>query len=235
MLRQFHSLPGLIAALLVMVLAISGAILSIDPAIERMNATVPAVGQLNVAELAGRVAHTYPAVEQIRRSASGSIIVYYNQDGQAGAELVDPMTGQGIAPYAPSAFSRWVKDLHRSLLLGTPGHAMSGIGALVILILSASGAALLARRLGGWRQILRPLQGSFSQRWHAEVGRFAILGLLLSALTGMYMSAVMFEFIPDGTQQEPAFPSTMSGGRAAPVETLPALLATDLNDLRELN
>ena len=53
MLRQFHSLPGLIAALLVMVLAISGAILSIDPAIERMNATVPAVGQLNVAELAG--------------------------------------------------------------------------------------------------------------------------------------------------------------------------------------
>jgi sulfite reductase (NADPH) flavoprotein alpha-component len=235
MLRQFHSLPGLIAALLVMVLAISGAILSIDPAIERMNATVPAVGQMNVAELAGRVAHTYPAVEQIRRSASGSIIVYYNQDGQAGAELVDPTTGQGIAPYAPSAFSRWVKDLHRSLLLGTPGHAMSGIGALVMLILSASGAALLARRLGGWRQILRPLQGSFSQRWHAEVGRFAILGLLLSALTGMYMSAVMFEFIPDGTQQEPAFPSTMSGGPAAPVETLPALLATDLNDLRELN
>lgn len=235
MLRQFHSLPGLIAALLVMVLAISGAILSIDPAIERMNANVPPVGQLNVAELAGRVAHTYPAVEQIRRSASGSIIVYYSQDGQAGAELVDPMTGQGIAPYAPSAFSRWVKDLHRSLLLGTPGHAMSGIAALVILILSASGAALLARRLGGWKQIMRPLQGNFSQRWHAEVGRYAILGLLLSALTGMYMSAVTFEFIPDGSLQEPAFPTTMSGGPAAPVETLPALLATDLNDLRELN
>ncbi len=36
MLRQFHSLPGLIAALLVMVLAISGAVLSVNPTLERL-------------------------------------------------------------------------------------------------------------------------------------------------------------------------------------------------------
>lgn len=93
MLRQFHSLPGLVAALLVMLLAISGAILSINPALERLSATVPASGQVNVAELAGRVANHYPGVEKIRRTASGSVIVYFTQDGQTGAERVDPLTG----------------------------------------------------------------------------------------------------------------------------------------------
>ncbi|MHC8376710.1 PepSY domain-containing protein [Pseudomonas sp. MDT1-16] len=234
MLRQFHSLPGLIAALLVMLLAISGAILSVDPALERLHSTSTTAGQLSVGQLAGRVTSHFPGVEQIQRTASGTVIVYYNQNGQAGAEKIDPLTGQGLAPYEPSAFSRWVKDLHRSLFLGAPGHGVSGVGALLMLMLSASGALLLARRLGGWRNLLRPLRGSFSQRWHAEVGRLALLGLLLSALSGLYMSATTFGLIADGSQSEPAFPAHVSVGPALPVASLRALQATDLNDLREL-
>ncbi|EKT4502586.1 PepSY domain-containing protein [Pseudomonas aeruginosa] len=234
MLRQFHSLPGLIAALLVMVLAISGAILSVEPALERLHSTSTSAGQLNVGQLAGRVANHFTGVEQIQRSASGTVIVYYNQNGKAGAEKVDPLTGQGLAPYEPSAFTRWVKDLHRSLFLGTPGHGVSGVGALLMLALSVSGALLLARRLGGWRNLLRPLRGTFSQRWHAEVGRLALLGLLLSALSGAYLSATTFGFLADGSQAEPAFPAHVSAGPALPVTKLQALQATDLNDLREL-
>lgn len=234
MLRQFHSLPGLIAALLVMLLAISGAILSVDPALERLHSTYPPAGQLNVGQLAGRVANQFPGVEQIQRTASGTVIVYYNQNGQAGAQKVDPLTGEGLVAYEPSAFSRWVKDLHRSLFLGTPGHGVSGVGALLMLMLSVSGALLLARRLGGWRNLLRPLRGTFSQRWHAEVGRLALLGLLLSALSGLYMSATTFGFIADGSQSEPVFPTHVSAGPALSVANLQALQATDLNDLREL-
>ena len=216
MLRQSHSLPGLIAALLVMLLAISGAILSINPALERLHSTSTPAGQLNVGQLAGRVASHFPGVEQIQRTASGTVIVYYNQNGQAGAEKVDPMTGQGLAPYEPSAFSRWVKELHRSMFLGTLGHGVSGVGALFMLVLSVSGALLLARRLGGWRNLLRSLRGTFSQRWHAEVGRLALLGLLLSALSGLYMSAATFGFIADGSQSEPAFPPTSVRVRPCP-------------------
>ncbi|VVO43799.1 PepSY domain-containing protein [Pseudomonas fluorescens] len=234
MLRQFHSLPGLIAALLVMLLAISGAVLSVDPALERLHNKTVAVGQLNVGQLAGRVANHFPGVEQIQRTASGTVIVYYNQHGQAGAEKVDPLTGQGLASYEPSALSRWMKDLHRSLFLGAPGHGVSGGGALLMLILSVSGTLLLARRQGGWRKLLQPLRGTFSQRWHAEAGRMALLGLLLSALTGLYMCATTFGLIADGTQSEPAFPTHLSAGPTLPVANLHALQATDLSDLREL-
>lgn len=234
MVRQLHSLLGLVAAVLLLVLGISGAILSLDPTLERLDAIVPANGQVSVATLAGRVATHYPEAEQIQRTPSGSVIVYYSRNGQAGIDRVDPLTGQGIAPYAPSAFSRWLKSLHRSLLLDTPGRAVSGITALIMLVLSVSGALLLVKRVGGWRHLADPLRGGLNQRWHAQVGRVVVVGLLLSALTGLYMSAATFSFISDGMQNEPDFPARVSGGAPAPVTTLPALRATDLNDLREL-
>jgi sulfite reductase (NADPH) flavoprotein alpha-component len=234
MLRQLHSLPGLIAAILLTALALSGAILSVDPALGRLTTTVPADGQISVATLADRVAQHYPSVEQIQRTPSGSIIVYYSSGERTGADRIDPLSGQSIAPYTPPAFSSWMKKLHRSLFASTPGRAVSGLTALVMLVLCLSGVALLAKRQGGWRHMARPLRGSFSQRWHAELGRVAAFGLLLSALTGIYMSAATFGLVSDGMQNEPAFPAHVTKGPAAPIATLPALLATDLNDLREL-
>ncbi len=234
MVRRLHSWPGLLAAVLVVVLGLSGAILSLDPALERLAATVPAAGQISVATLAGRVARNYPEAEQIQRTPSGAVIVYYSRNGQAGIDRVDPLTGMGIAAHTPSALSRWLKNLHRSLLLDTPGRAVSGLTALVMLVLSISGVLLLVKRVGGWRHLADPLRGGLNQRWHAQVGRVVIFGLLLSALTGLYMSAATFSFISDGAQNEPEFPAQVAVGAPAPVTSLPALLATDLSDLREL-
>ena len=127
MLRRIHSLPALIATLLLVVLAISGALLSVDPVIERIGSTVPGNGQISVAMLAERVAPHFPGAEQIQRSPSGAIIVYYSRDGETGAERIDPTNGQSIGLYAPSAFTRWVKNLHRSFFAGTAGRAVAGV------------------------------------------------------------------------------------------------------------
>lgn len=232
MLRQFHSLPGLISALLVILLGVTGALLSVNPALDRFGTSLPA--GVSVAELAGRVVQHYPGAEQIQRTPSGSLIVYYSTDSGARADRVDPATGAAIAPYSPSAFARWIKQLHRSLFLDTAGRAATGITALALLALCISGMLLLIKRVGGWRQLIRPLHGSRSQRWHAEVARVAVAGLLLSALTGSYMSAATFALVADGMQAEPDFPSTTSGGPPMPAARLPALMAADLADLREL-
>ena len=233
-MRKLHSLLGLWAALLAVVLAISGAVLALDPVLERWGNTASANGQINVATLAGRVAQHYPGVEQIQRSPNGTLIVYYHQGGQTGVERVDPHTGQGIAPYVPSALPRWIKNLHRSWLLDTPGRVASGVLALVMLVLSVTGAVLLVKRVGGWRHLLDPLRGDWVQRWHTQVGRVVLLGLLLSALTGVYLSAATFALVPDGMQDEPDFPAQVAGGVAMPITAVPVLLATDVNDLREL-
>ena len=233
-MRKLHSLLGLWVAVLAVVLALSGAILALDPALERQSNTLAASGQTSVALLAGRVAQHYPGVEQIQRTPSGSVIVYYRRDGQTGVDHVDPQTGQGIAPHTGSPLPRWMKKLHRSWLLDTPGRVVSGLTALAMLVLSVTGTVLLVRRVGGWRHLADPLRGNLVQRWHTQVGRVVVLGLLLSALTGVYLSAATFALVPDGMQDDPDFPSAVSGGPAAPVTALPALVATDLNHLREL-
>ena len=234
MLRWLHSRFGLIATLLAVLLALSGAMLSLDPALQRLHTVLPADGPTNVAQLAGRVAAHYPGAEQLQRTPSGRVMVHYSLNGQHKVDWVDPKNGQSLGPYESSPVLRWIKDLHRSLFLDTSGRAVSGLTALAMLMLSVTGAILLVKRAGGWRQLWRAPLGSRGQRWHASVGRLAVIGLLLSALTGVYMSATTFGFVSDGMDNEPDFPAEVSAGPALPVAALPALLAVDVNQLREL-
>jgi sulfite reductase (NADPH) flavoprotein alpha-component len=231
MSRQLHSMLGLFCGFLLILLGLTGALLSLDPALDRLGATVRSGG--SVAEMAGRVARQYPGVEQIQRTPSGTLIVYFGTDAGPSVVRVDPVSGAASA-YAPSVFFRWIKQLHRSMLLDTPGRLAAGLTALTLLGLCVSGLLLLVKRTGGWRQIAAPLHGNWSQRWHAELGRIAMAGLLLSALTGAYMSAATFGLVSDGMQSEPDFPTATSGGPPAPASGLAALKQADLADLREL-
>ncbi|MFC6499634.1 hypothetical protein ACFP8Z_21305 [Gemmobacter lanyuensis] len=76
MIRLFHRWPALLATVLLLVLAVSGTILSVFPAVERTTAPAPVAGQ-TVADLAGKVIAAYPGVEQIRRAPSGKITAYW--------------------------------------------------------------------------------------------------------------------------------------------------------------
>ncbi len=88
--RQFHlqhvdrgrddprisPLGGLLAACLLLALSLSGAALSIFPALEGLSSP-QAAATLSTAELAGRIQAIYPDVEQIRRAPSGRITAYW--------------------------------------------------------------------------------------------------------------------------------------------------------------
>ncbi|MDY7220139.1 PepSY domain-containing protein [Denitrificimonas sp. JX-1] len=234
MLRKLHGLPGLLATLFFLVLTTSGAVLSIVPSLERSAAIIPAAGELSVAQLAERVLTNFPTTEQITRTASGEIIVYHNGDNQPSAVLVNPIQGTYLAPYQPSTWARWVKNLHRSFLLGDSGRALAGISAVLMVLICLSGITLLVQRLGGWSALLRPIAGSGSQRVHAELARFTVVALLISALTGSYMSSVHFGILPDAANNEPSFPEQVSGGTPVPVGTLTALQNVDSLQLKEL-
>ncbi|PZW51094.1 sulfite reductase (NADPH) flavoprotein alpha-component [Humitalea rosea] len=234
MLRRLHSLPGLFAALLIAALAVTGAFLAFDSIIERSGATVPATGQVTVAALAEAVQLRHPEVERIVRTASGSVIATYFEADLPGAERVDPLTGQALGPHQPSNLTRTITNLHRSFLMGDAGHVAAGLGAAAMLVLCISGAMLLMARLGGWGAILRPSRGTLSQRLHCELGRFALIGLTLSALTGCWMCLATFGVLPDGTAVDAAALVQPSGGARLPPGQLAALQAVDLSELREL-
>ena len=235
MLRFVHSLPGLLAAVLVAVLAITGAILSIEPAIERSGSVVPDTGQLSVATVAARASAKRTGVARIVRTPSGSVIVHHFQNGQARADRIDPRTGVALAPHAPSGFTQVVTNLHRSLLLGDGGRAAAGVGAFVNdcpVALGRHDVVEAPRRLA--QRSCDQFAGQPMQRWHAELARFAVVGLLLSGLTGSYMSLATFGALPDGMSVETEAQESVNGGPRLAVGKLRALQSVDLNDLREL-
>jgi|AMFO01.1.fsa_nt_gi Sulfite reductase, alpha subunit (flavoprotein) len=234
MLRQLHKYPGLIASLLVVFLALSGVILSVLPALDRAGApAVPATGT-DVATVAGKIAANFPGIEHITRTPSGKVIAFYYKNDQPMSSLVDPATGKAIAPYDRSKFEHWMKSLHRSLFLGDKGRITAGVGAAAMLILTLSGLWMTARRMGGWSKLLSKSRGTKMQRLHVDLARLAVVGLILSSFTGIYITLATFEIIPDGMATPPAFPESVNGGATMPVDQIAPLKNLDLSQLREL-
>lgn len=232
MLRQIHRWPGLLAAALILALALSGAALSLFPALERLSAPAPVSSQ-TVGDLAAKVLATHPGVEQIRRSPSGRITAYWFDGDVAGAAVVDPATGQDVASADKSAVRRWLTDFHRSLLLGDAGRYGSAAGALAMLVLALSGAMLIARRQGGWQRWFAPIRGPIAGRWHAELARVAVMGLGLSALTALWMTASTFDLLPSD-EANPVLPQTVSGLTGHSPADMVALQRAQVADLRDL-
>ncbi len=231
MLRRFHALPGVVLALGLSFIALTGVVLSVQPALDRLAA--PAIPEtMSVAALAEAVAARHQSIDAIRMRADGTITVAFEDKDGRGIERVDPATGAGLGPYQVSATTRFITNLHRAFLMGDAGRAAAGFGAFAMLALSLSGLILLARRLGGAGALLRPIRGTPAQRWHGELGRLAAAGLILSSLTGLWMSAGTFGFIP--AAEAPAPVVTASGGTPASVGSLSMLRTARLSDLREL-
>ncbi|AUM75159.1 PepSY domain-containing protein [Paracoccus jeotgali] len=233
MIRAFHRCPGLLALALVTILALSGAALSVFPAAERL-ASPQAEAGLSVATLAARIQAAYPGVEQIRRQPSGRITAYWFDGNTPGAAVIDPATGQGVASADPNRAQRWLTRLHRSLFLGDGGRIAMAAGAASMLALSLSGAVLVARRVGGWRRWFGRLRGPLAGRVHVEIARLAVIGLLLSSASGLWMSASTFDLLPDGGSP-PAFPTEVSGATGVAPDRMPVLQQTPLATLRELS
>lgn len=233
MARQIHSLVGLLAALVICVLAVTGAILSTEPVIDRMFSAPSTGQQASVAEFASAMQVRHPELDKIVRAPSGVLVVTYFENDKASAVRVDPLTLRELGPHQASSFMRLVTSLHRSFLLGDAGRVTAGLSALAMLGLIISGAMLLAARLGGWHALLKPIRGTVMQRWHAELGRAAMLFLLLSALTGCYMSLTTHGLLPEGTTDVAA--ATGSGSARLPAADVAALKTVRLDDLRELS
>lgn len=233
MIRILHRWPGLVALALLVVLSLSGAALSVFPALDHLSAP-QADTSLAVADLATRIEAAYPGVEQIKRSPSGKITAYWFDGGTPGSAVIDPATGLGVGPADPNQTERWLTNLHRSLFLDDTGRIATAVGAAAMLILALSGSLLVARRAGGWRRWFAPLRGPLSGRIHVEIARSAVIGLALSSLTALWMTAETFDLLPTQASVA-ALPAQVSGGTDAAFAAMDTLVNTPVSALRSLN
>ncbi|MCB1965805.1 MAG: PepSY domain-containing protein [Candidatus Accumulibacter sp.] len=232
--KAIHRWLGLTVGTLAVVLGVTGAILAIDPVQQAWQARA-APGDLPVATLVERVTRTVPGAEEIRHLPSGAIVVFSFAGDQPQASYVDPADGRVLGAWQPSALPRWVKNLHRSLLLGDTGRWGAAGIALAMVLLCVSALVLLLRRMGGWRRLAARVRGSLAQRIHVVVGRVVLGVLCLTSLTALTMSASTLELVALDTRTEPEVLSVVTGKPALPGAQIATLQGIAVQDLRKLN
>lgn len=230
MTRSLHRWPGLVAALFLIAVSLSGTILSVFPALEGFS--TPSVSSMTAAQLVEAVQTAHPGLEELSQSASGRIVAWFPRDGEIISAVVDPVTGGVIGTTEQSAFHQWMVDFHRSLFLDDVGRIGVATISGIMVILALSGLHLIARRNGGWTRILSPMRGADSGRWHAKIARLAVAGLILSSVTGLWMSASIFNLLPESTGAE--FPSQISEKTGFDIAKSPLLLSLPADELRNL-
>ena len=232
--KAIHRWVGLTVGTLGVLLGVTGAILAIDPVQQAWQAPA-APGDLSVATLVERVTRTVPGVEEIRHVPSGAIVVFSFAGDQPQASYVDPADGRVLGAWKPSALPRWVKNLHRSLLLGDAGRWGAAGIALAMGLVCVSAGVLLLRRMGGWRRLAARVRGSLAQRIHVVTGRVVLAVLCLTSLTALTMSASTLGLIALDTRTEPEVVSVVSGKPALPGARLVTLQRLAVQDLRKLS
>ena len=232
--KVIHRWLGLTVGTLAVVLGITGSVLAIDPVQQAWQAPA-APGDLPVATLVERVTRTVPGAEEIRHLPSGAIVVFSFAGDQPQAQYVDPADGRVLGAWQASALPRWVKNLHRSLLLGDAGRWGAAGIALAMALLCVSALVLLLRRMGGWRQLAARVRGSLAQRIHVVAGRVVLAVLCLTSLTALTMSASTLGLVELDTRAEPEVLSVLTGQPDLPGAQLATLQSLAVQDLRKLN
>jgi sulfite reductase (NADPH) flavoprotein alpha-component len=233
MIRTLHRWPGVLAAVFLIALSLSGAALSVFPALERV-ATPAAVPEQSVATLAALVTAQHAGVEQIRRAPSGKITVWWFDGNTPGSAVVDPATGQDIGRADPNATEQWLTEFHRSLFLDDTGRIVMAVSAFAMLVLAVTGSLLMVRRVGGWRRWFSRQRSPYgAASLHTAFARVSVPLLLLSAFTALWMTASTFDLLP-ADEANPVFPAQVSGETGLAIAAVPTFKTTPMSDLRAL-
>ncbi|MHC4052170.1 PepSY-associated TM helix domain-containing protein [Bradyrhizobium sp. 25ACV] len=216
-LFQVHSIAGLVLALLVSLIALTGAIMSFeDEIVDHLNAGImqvaprqaPAlmpdalVAQLKASQDLGKV-----AAVTLSSDPSAAIHVRFARDDRGDRPTsfyVDPYDASVLGSPRGEAFFATVRRLHRWLLLPGDGKGwgrpITGTVALGLIVMLVSGLVLRwPRRAGSLKMWLKPNLGlggrALHRSLHTVIGTWVLPVYLTMTLTGLYFS---FEWYKDG-------------------------------------
>ncbi|SDH65671.1 sulfite reductase (NADPH) flavoprotein alpha-component [Bradyrhizobium sp. Rc2d] len=216
-LLQVHSIAGLALALLLALIALTGAIMSFeDEIVDHLNAGIMLVvprpaPALMPDELVARLKATQDvgkvSAVMLSGDPSAAVRVRFGRDEQGGrpASLyVDPYDARVLGSPRGEEFFTTVRRLHRWLLI--PGDAkgwgrqITGAAALGLIVMLVSGLVLRwPRRAGRAKMWLKPnlsLSGRGLHRsLHAVIGTWVLPIYLVMTLTGLWYS---FDWYKDG-------------------------------------
>jgi sulfite reductase (NADPH) flavoprotein alpha-component len=229
---QLHWLLGITAGSVLLVIGLSGAVLSFrEELIDALNPGGRHVAMqdkeaLAPPQLLAAVREAFPGrqvgtLALFAEPGAAARVIFAPRPGERRGDTVylDPYAGRPLPPLAGAEFFEWVEALHRWLLLPRePGRVAAGVLAIGLFVLALSGLYLRwPRRPLDWRAWLTfdpALKGRpFLWGLHSVAGTCALLLYLVFTTTGVYWA---FDAVRDRVDAFAGQPRAPAQARNAP-------------------
>ena len=201
-LFQVHLWTGIGVGVYILLVSISGSVLVYRNELSRAATPDPlmvatAGVRLSADELKAAATRAYPSYTVDRvflvDNPNQAVAVSLSLGGDKKERLFDPYTGRDLGSSIAQGilFLSWLLDLHDNLLFGPTGRLVNGMGAVCLLVLAFTGAAIWWPGSRLWRRSLTPHRKVGWRRltWdlHSALGFWSLPFVLLFVVTGAYL------------------------------------------------
>ena len=202
-LFQVHLWTGIAVGLYVLVISLTGSVLVYRNELYRAFSPKPVIvdgsGQpisREAAEDAARSAYPGWDVSDVRtgETANHAIEVSLASGDRTKRRLLHPFTGEDLGDPLPAGYrlSAWLLDLHDNLLGGETGRRVNGVGAVLLILLCATGAVVWWPGVGRLRRslLVSPRANWKRVTWslHSALGFWFFAFVLIWGVSGAYLS-----------------------------------------------
>ena len=202
-LFQIHLWSGIAVGLYIVVICVSGSILvyrsELRQTFEPQPHFVTVSGErLGIEALTAIALRAYPdhTVSRVieREDPARAATVTLDRDGHRRQMLFDPYTGADLGHQLPVPYrlTTWLLDLHDNLLYSDTGRRANGVGAILLTLLSLTGAVIWWPGTRGWRRsLLIDLRANWRRlNWslHSAIGFWTVAFVFMWGVTGIYLT-----------------------------------------------
>lgn len=190
--RYSHLALAISSFLFLLLASITGAILSLEPVTQRLKPYAASnLDEVNLAQSLPLLRKEYPGITKISVESGQFVLIEgTDRNGDDLKAYVNPQSGKILGkPDKKNEFFQWVTTLHRSLFLHETGRIFIGITAFLLTLIAISGLMLIIKRQRGIKRFLAKIPNDKSKQfYHTVVGRFALIFILLIAVSGTHLS-----------------------------------------------
>ena len=224
-LFQVHLWTGLILALYVLVMSLTGAVLIYRRELAKVFSSSPHIvagsgPRLTTDELKQAAARAHPGYEVNRvfesRNPNQPVELWLERGSKKIQRLFNPFTGADLGdPLRPGfRLVLWLVDLHDNLLSGRMGHSANGVGGACVTLVCLSGIIIWWPGIDKWRRSLmvdwKANSRSFNWSLHSALGFWSLAFILMWGISGIYLAWPtpfngLVDYLQRGQSRDPRF------------------------------
>jgi sulfite reductase (NADPH) flavoprotein alpha-component len=194
--RTTHRILALAASVFIILSAITGSILAVEPVIERnknISTSSDALDQ-NLGVFLAKIKDNYPEISRLERNQFDQISVeQLGNDFDIETFYINPINFNRLSNLNQRhPIFEFTEALHRSLFLKSTGRLIVGFTAICLVILCISGSVLLYKRYGSWHLLKRESFQNTWDYWHSISSKYSLVVLLIISFSGSYLSIDRF-------------------------------------------